>query len=219
MRYIILLFLIISCASCSVVSSQAYYVPTSPHQTIKDKAGYFKMIRSQVGISDSTGNNIGSITISNGIGTPILAGPLYLPVLPVGIASLVYSLHKGADNGFVMDINIKCRDGYVTSLAIDSSSYKRINDSLNVKGIRTAVRLNTNYCYMVVNNSKKIPLHAEEFFMGNGGGHSYRLYSDVKFSSVNTLRLVTGNATLDNTLRDVTFKRKHRLTYCIIGPS
>jgi len=177
------------------------------------------MIRSQVGISDSTGNNIGSITTSNGIGTPVLAGPPYLPVLPVGIASLVYSLHKGADNRFVMDIDIKCKAGYFTSLAIDSNSYKRINDSLNAKGVRTAVPLNTNDCYMIVNNSKKIPLHAREFFMGNGAGHSYRLYSDVKFSNVNTLRLVTGNATLDNALKDVTFKRRHRYTYCVMGPS
>lgn len=170
-------------------------------------------------ISDTSGNNIGDITTSNGIGTPLLAGPPYLPVLPVGLASLAYSFHKGGENHFVMDISIRCNDGYFMPLAIDSSSYKSISDSLSKLGISTAVKFRSSNCYMLVNNTKKVPLKIKEFYMGRYESHAYRVYADIPFSRVNTLQLVTGNTLIDNALKDVTFKRKHRLTYCVIKQS
>jgi hypothetical protein len=219
MKYFIYFFFIVACTGCSVVSRQAYYVPAAPHQTTKDRAGYFKVVRSRMGISDTSGKNIGEITTSNGIGTPLLVGPPYLPVLPVGIASLAYSLHKGGENHFVIDVDIRCNNGYFMPLAIDSNNYKKTRDSLSRLNIATAVRSNTSDCYMIINNSVKVPLKMKEFYMGNGQGHSYRMFADIPFSKVNTMRLVTGNPLIDNSLKDVTFKRRHRLAYCVIKQS
>lgn len=215
MKYLSLLLIVALFSSCSVVSRQTYYVPSVSHQTIKDHGGYFKMLYSRFGVADSSGKSIGTITTSNGIGNMLLMGPPFVPVIPVGFADVFYK----QDHEFLVDININCNYGYFTSLAIDSNEYKTKNDSLKALNRYTAANFNTTQCYMIVNNSKKVPLHAEEFFMGSQQGHKYRLQADVRFSKVKTMRLVTGNAMLDSTLKNITFTRKHRFTYCVIGPS
>jgi hypothetical protein len=48
---------------------------------------------------------------------------------------------------------------------------------------------------------------------------SYRLYAPVGFGRARTLTIVTGNATLDSRLKNLVFKRKHRITYCVVGLS
>jgi hypothetical protein len=215
MKYFIFFLFIVGISGCSLVSKQYYYVPNAPHHTIKDKDGYFKMVRSQIEISDTSGNNIGTVTTSNGIGAPLFAGPPYLPVVPVGLVDMFYK----RDHQFILDINVECNNGHFMALAIDSNDYKKVRDSLNTLRVATAVRLNTNECYMIVNGLKKIPLHTEEFFMGSPLRHNYRMVADIRFKKVNTMQLVTGNAILDNALKNTTFKRRHRITYCVMGPS
>ncbi|MDB5135523.1 MAG: hypothetical protein JWP37_2126 [Mucilaginibacter sp.] len=213
MKYFIFFLFIVGISGCSLVSKQYYYVPNASHHTIKDKDGYFKMVRSQIEISDTSGKNIGTVITSNGIGVPLLAGPPYLPVVPVGLVDIFYK----RDHQFILDINIKCNTGHFMTLAIDSNDYKKVRDSLNTLRIATAARLNTNECYMIINGSKRIPLKAQEYFMGSTRGHSYRMYGDIRFSKVRTLTLVTGNPLLDNALKNINFKRKKRITYCVMG--
>jgi len=88
MKYLAYFLIIICFTGCSVVSKQYYYVPAAPHSTEKKRAGYSKMIYSIVDIPDSSGNNIGSITTSNGAGIPLFVGPAYVPVVPVGIIAV-----------------------------------------------------------------------------------------------------------------------------------
>jgi hypothetical protein len=118
-----------------------------------------------------------------------------------------------------MDIDVTPADGNFMALSIDSNSYKKTRDSLSALGIMTARPVNTNKCYMIVNGSKKVPLQLEEFFMGGTHGHSYRLSAAIRFGKVRTVAIVTGNPMLDHTLKNVTFRRNSRLTYCVMGLS
>jgi hypothetical protein len=211
-KYLICLLALIGCSGCSLVSKQYYYVPVTVHQTIKTRDGYFKMLRSQVAISDTSGKQLGSVTTSNGIGVPLFAGLPYLPVVPVGLVSVFY---KG-DEQFEMDVSVKSEGDFLT-LAIDSDSYKKIRDSLNALHISTVHALKTTACYMIINGSKKVPLHVTEFIMSGPREHSYRLSADIRFGKVRTATIVTGNPLLDHTLKNVTFKRNARLTYCVLG--
>lgn len=102
-------------------------------------------------------------------------------------------------------------------LSIDSSDYKRIKDSLNVS-ISTQCRLPYSQCYMIVNDTLKIPLKADEVFMNHTHSHSYWLTADVRFREVRSLKLVTGNPLLDSTLKHITFTRKSRIKVDLLGP-
>ena len=173
------------------------------------------MLSSQFEVSDPSGKYVGTMTTNDGIGVPLLIGPPYLPVAPIGLVTIFYK--RVTD--FQIDINIRCNDGYFMPLAIDSGRYKRISDSLNALGKMTAAGLNTNDCYIIVNGSKKLPLQVKEFFMGSANVHSYQLFAPIPFAKVRTLSIFTGNPLLDNTLKNMTFRRKKRLTYCVIGLS
>jgi hypothetical protein len=104
------------------------------------------------------------------------------------------------------------------ALVIDSTDYKKVRDSLNALKVGKVAPLNGSSCYMIVNNRAKIPLHTNEFFLGNGSGHAYRLSADIKFGKVKTMKLVTGNALLDSTLKNITFKRKGKIVFNLLGP-
>lgn len=72
---------------------------------------------------------------------------------------------------------------------------------------------------MIVNDSLKVPLSVEEFFMGSNIAHHYIMRSDMRFGKIKTMRLVTGNPVLDSTFTNITFKRKSRLTFNLLGGS
>jgi len=173
------------------------------------------MIYSKLDIPDSSGNNIGSITTSNGIGSPQFFGPPYLPVVPIGIISVFSKKLRQ----FEIDITVNPRDGYFIALAVDPDDYKRIRDSLAAKNEETGAYLHTTGCYMILNGSTKVPLRVREYFMGQTNSHSYRLYAPVGFGKVRTLSIVTGNPLLDRRLKNVVFTRKKRLTYFVVGLS
>ena len=118
----------------------------------------------------------------------------------------------------MLELTVNCNDGYFMPLAIDSNNYKRIRDSLNALKIGTKRILNDNQCYMIVNDTLKVPLHTDEFFMGYTKSHSYWMTSDIRFRKVKTMKLVTGNILLDSTLTNVTFKRRSRIKFDLIGP-
>lgn len=214
MKYFVLLLAIIGLSGCASVSKQYYYVPSVTHQTLRDHYRHsdFKMIYSQVKISSQAGDSIGTITTDNGVGHPLLMGPVIFPVIPVG------GFFQKIDGGFSMSVNINCNNKYFMPLAIDSNAYKRKRDSLNSLKISTEAPLSNGQCYMIGNDTLKIPLHVKEFFMGYTTGHSYAFTSDIRFRKVNTMKLVTGNALLDSTLKNITFKRKSRIKFEIIGP-
>lgn len=103
-------------------------------------------------------------------------------------------------------------------LAIDSNDYKRVNYSLNRLKTYTKRPLQNSSCYMLVNDTLKVPLQVGEFFMGNTKSHSYWITGDIRFRKVKSLKLVTGNTPLDSTLGHVTFKRKSRIKFDLAGP-
>jgi hypothetical protein len=214
MKYFAILLIVAALSGCAVVSKQYYYVPSVTHQTIKNHYGRsdYKMVYSKVKVTNKADDSIGSIITSNGFGHPLFMGPLIFPVIPVG------GFFIKITSRFQIDVEVLSSKGYFMSLAIDSNDYKRVRDSLNALKVRTAASLNGSNCYMIVNDTSKVPLHTREFFMGNNAGHAYRLTADVKFRKVKTMKLVTGNNLLDSTLKNITFKRKSRIVFNLIGP-
>lgn len=214
MKYFALLLAIIGFSGCAMFSKQYYYVPSVSHQTLQSHYRHsdFKMIYSRVKISSQAGDSIGTITTDNGIGYPLLMGPVIFPVIPVG------GFFQKRFGGFAMNVTINCNNGYFMPLAIDSNAYKRKRDSLNSLKISTEAQLGNGQCYMIVNDTLKVPLQVKEFFMGYTTGHSYGFTSEVRFRKVRTMRLVTGNAMLDSNLKNITFKRRSRFKFEIIGP-
>ena len=197
-----------------MISKQYYYMPSVPHQIYKSRFAHsdFKMIYNKIRVSGKAGDSIGSAVVSNGIGHPLLMGPLIFPVVPVG------GLFQKNDSRFMLELTVNCNYGYFMPLAIDSAENKRIRDSLILRKFGTRRTLNNTQCYMIVNDTLKVPLMVKEFFMGSKTGHSYALNSDIKFRKVKTFKLITGNTILDSTLRNVTFTRKSRIKYDLIGP-
>jgi hypothetical protein len=202
------------CSGCAMISKQYYYVPSVPHQTFKDRFSHsdFKMIYNKFRVSGKAGDSIGSVTVSNGIGHPLMMGPLIFPVIPVG------GFFQKSDSRFLLDFSVNCNAGYFMRLAIDSNNYKRVQDSLTLRKVATKRLLNTGQCYIIINDTLKVPLKTSEFFMGHTNGHSYWMTADIRFRKVKTMRLVTGNALLDSTLKNVTFKRKSRIKFDLVGP-
>ena len=214
-NFLIFLLLVTLCSGCSVVSKQWYYVPSTAHQSIKTRETYFKVVRQQFDIADSLGKPIGTLGTSNGLGLPLLGGPLFLAVFPVGLVNIFY---KG-NVQFEMDLLETPRDGYFMPLAIDSDSYKTTRDSLKALRIMTVRPLKTTGCYMIVNGTKKVPLHVSEYFLGFTTSHSYRLRANIRFAQVRTVTIVTGNPMLDRVLKNITFKRKSRIIFDELGES
>jgi hypothetical protein len=214
-KYLAYFMILICCSGCSVVSKQYEYVPSGAHSTIKEKAGYNKMIYSKIDIPDGSGKNIGSMSTSNGAGIPLFFGPPYLPVVPIGIVSIFSKKLRQ----FEIDITVNANDGYFMALAVDSNSYKRIRDSLAILKEGTAAYLSTTGCYMIINGSTKVPLRVQEYFMQQTHSHSYRFYAPVGFGKVRTLTIVTGNPLLDERLKNLVFTRKKKLTYSVLGLS
>jgi hypothetical protein len=213
MKYLALSLILLGFSGCSVVSKQYYYVPSVKHQSVSDRHSDFKMKYSRFKVTDKAGDSIATISTNNGVGMPLLIGPVIFPVIPIGGV-----FHK-VTGKFEMDIDIHSKQDYFTLLAIDSSDHKRISDSLRRMKIGKKVLLKSKYCYMIVNDSLKVPLTVEEFFMGSKAGHSYIMRSDMRFGKIKTMRLVTGNAMLDSTFTNITFKRKSRITFNLLGRS
>ncbi|MFL9484849.1 hypothetical protein ACI6Q2_18840 [Chitinophagaceae bacterium LWZ2-11] len=206
------LIVLLACSGCGIISKQYYYVPSVMQQTTK--AGFshsgFKMIYSKFRLSNNAGDSIGSITTGNGIGHPLLTGPL-LPVIPIG------GFFNKSCNRFVIELTVSSNEGYFMPLAIDSNDYKRLSDSLSMLRTGTKLLLQNSGCYMLVNDTLKVPLKVSEFFMGQTGSHSYWMTADIRFRKVKSLQLATGNILLDNTLKHIAFKRKARIKYDLIG--
>ncbi|HZX59577.1 MAG TPA: hypothetical protein VFE54_12655 [Mucilaginibacter sp.] len=210
----VFIFAVVILQGCAMVSKQYYYVPSVPHQTYKTRFSHsdFKMIYNKIKVSGKAGDSIGSVAVSNGMGHPLMMGPLIFPVIPVG------GFFQKIDSKFILELTVNCNEGYFMPMAIDSTDYKSIRDSLRIRKISTKRELHDSQCYIMVNDTLKVPLKASEFFMGSAKGHSYWMTSDIKFRKVKTMKLVTGNALLDSTLKNVTFKRKSRIKFDLIGP-
>lgn len=212
-KYRALLIALLACSGCGIISRQYYYVPSVTHQTIKGRFNHrdFKMIYSKFRLSNIAGDSIGSITTSNGIGHPLLMGPL-LPILPVG------GFFRKSDSRFVMEVAVNNIEGYFMPLAIDSNDYKKVSDSLRRLKTGTKRPLQNSGCYMLVNDTLKVPLKTGEFFMGHTSSHNYWMTADIRFSKVKSFKLVTGNALLDSTLKRAIFKRRSRIKFDLVGP-
>lgn len=212
-KYAAVFLVLLVCSGCAVISKQYYYEPSVPHQTYKGRFSHsdFKMIYNKFSVPGKAGDSIGSVVISDGIGQPLMMGP-FLPVIPVG------GFFQKSRKQFILELTVNCNDGYFMPLAIDSNDYKRVRDSLNALRISTKRPLQSNQCYMIVNDTLKIPFQVGEFFMNDTKSHSYWMDANIRFRKVKTMRLVTGNALLDSTLKSVTFKRKSRIKFELIGP-
>jgi hypothetical protein len=68
--------------------------------------------------------------------------------------------------------------------------------------------LDSARCYMIVNDTAKVPLHVSELVTGDSALHSYSFYCNARFSNIKTMRLVTGNDLLDGTLKNIAFNRR-----------
>jgi hypothetical protein len=214
MKHLAFLLIVVGFSGCAVVSKQYYYIPSVTHQSTRSHPEHsdYKVVYSKIKVANKAGDSVGSISTSHSFGHPLLMGPLIFPVVPVG------GMFNKLTSRFLIDVDVHCTKGYFMSLAIDSNDYKRVRDSLNALRVLTAAPLNGSGCYMIINGSSKIPLRTKEFFLGNSTGHGYRLTADVKFRKVKTMKLVTGNALLDSTLKDITFKRKGRIVFNLLGP-
>jgi hypothetical protein len=212
-KHCVLLIALLACSGCGIISKQYYYAPSVNHQTMKGRFIHsdFKMTYSRFRLSNNAGDSIGSITTSNGIGHPLLMGPL-LPVVPVG------GFFQKSDSRFVIEMTVNSNEGYFMPLAIDSNDYKRLSDSLSTLRTGTKRPLQNSQCYMLVNDTLKVPLKVGEFFMGNARLHSYWMTADIRFRRVKSLKLVTGNTLLDSTLKHVIFTRKSRIKFDLVGP-
>ena len=212
-KHCALLIAMLACSGCSIISKQYYYVPSVTHQTTKGRPIHsdFKMVYSKLSVLNKAGDSIGSITTSNGIGHPLLMGP-FLPVVPVG------GFFQKSDSRFVMEVTVNSNEGYFMPLSIDSNDYKHARDSLRILKISTNRPLQNSQCYLLVNDTLKVPLKVGEFFMGRTSSHSYWMTADIRFRKVKSLKLITGNALLDSTLKQVTFKRKSRIKFDLVGP-
>ena len=109
-----------------MISKQYYYVPSVPHQTVKSRFSHsdFKMIYNKISVTGKTGDSIASITVSNGIGHPLMMGPIVFPVIPVG------GFFQKVDSKFILELTVDCSEADFMSMAIDSNDYKRMRDSL-----------------------------------------------------------------------------------------
>jgi hypothetical protein len=212
-KHCIILIALLACSGCGMISKQYYYVPSVAHQTIKDHHYHsdFKIIKSKFIVPNKAGDSIGSITTSNGVGHILLMGP-FLPVIPVG------GFFEKEGTQFQMEMNVNSNDDYFMPLAIDSNEYKRVRDSLKVLNIGTKCTLRGSQCYMIINDTLKVPLEVGEFFLGYTKSHSYWITANIRFGKVKSMKLITGNTLLDNTLKNVTFKRKSRIKFDLIGP-
>lgn len=209
-----LLLILLGLSGCAVINYQRYYIPSGVHQNVKEnhyRHSYIKMVYNRVKVTGSAGDSIGSITVNTGVGQPILMGPLIFPVVPVG------GFFQKRSSRFEMFMDVRCNNGYFMPLAIDSSAYKRVSDSLNKLKVGTVASLNTKDCYLIVNDSLKVPLRVDEFFLGDKGTHGYRMHADIPFRKARNIRLVTGNALLDRTLKSITFTRHRRLVFDLLG--
>ena len=214
MKYLGFLFIMALLSGCAIISKQYYYEPSVAHQTIKRRYSHSdsKMIYYKVSIPGKSGDTIGSINTSNGVGHPLLMGPLLFPVIPVG------GFFQKTTESFMMELAVNSNSTYFLPLAIDSNDYKKKRDSLYALKLAIEVQLNTRQCYLIANDTARIPLQVQEFFMRSNIAHSYRLSADTRFRQIKTLRLITGNALLDSTLNKITFKRHSRIKLDFIGP-
>lgn len=169
------------------------------------------MVYSKIPLSNKRGDSIGSITTSNGTGHPLLMGP-FLPVVPVG------GFFQKSDSRFVIEVTVNCNEGEFMPLAIDSNDYKHARDSLRILKFSTQRPLQNSGCYLLVNDTLKVPLKVGEYIMGHTSAHRYWMTADIRFRRVKSLKLVTGNTLLDSALKQVTFKRRSRIKFDLLGP-
>ncbi|MGN6639072.1 MAG: hypothetical protein ACTHJ8_09195 [Mucilaginibacter sp.] len=199
--------------SCSVVSKQYFYVPSAEHQVTKDKEGYFTVLHITAQVRDSLGNSIGQVRTSSNLGIPLLAGPPYVPVLPVGIVTVfAKNLHR-----FKMDIVVRDDNGLFTCVPVDTARVNAIIHPSKDSYRPSPVLIDTGKSYVIVNGIKKVPAKIVEFFDPNGNGYGYRITADISFSKVRTVTIITGNASLNPKLDHLVFKRRKRLSYSVIG--
>jgi len=203
-------------SACSVINKQYYYEPSIAHQSVSDRHSYFKMTNIRFKVLNKAGDSIATVSTNNGIGQPLLIGPVIFPVIPIGVF-----FHKRATK-FEMTVNINSSQAYFMPLAIDSIGHQHIRDSLksaNISKIIPLKTLKTKDCYIIVNDSLKVPLCVYESFIGSNVNHQYVMRSDIRFRKIKTMRLVTGNALLDSTFRNMIFKRRQRITFNLLGGS
>ena len=214
MKYFGLFIIMIWLSGCAIISKQYYYEPSVAHQTIKRRYSHSdaKMIYYKVPIPGKSGDTIGSINTSNGVGHPLLMGPLLFPVIPVG------GIFQKTTESFMMEITLNCSSNYFLPLAIDSNDYKKKRDSLYALKFASEVQLSTRQCYLIANDTTRIPVQVQEFFMQSSTIHSYRLTANTRFQKIKSLKLYTGNTLLDSTLSNITFKRNSRIKFDFIGP-
>lgn len=207
------MFIVTGICGCSVVNRQYYYTTTAPHTFENGDPRYYRITYNKFNVNGPLGAPAGSVTTSNGFGRPLFTGPLYVPFIPVGLVTLFVR----NETRFILDVRVESNDGYFGALNLDSTAYKAISDSINALHNTASVRLNTVNCYLLVNGSKKIPLQVREDFSGDRKVCGYHMFADVGFSKVRAFKIVTGNALLDSTLKDVTFRRNSRITYNLIS--
>ncbi len=155
MKYLALSLILLGLSGCSVINKQYYYVPSVKHQSVSDRHSEFKMKYSRFKVSDKAGDSIASISTNNGVGQPLLIGPVIFPVIPIG--GFFYKVTGKSE----MDIAVNSTQANFTLLALDSSGHKRVSDSLRAMKIAKKAPLKSKSCYMIVNDSLKVSLSVE----------------------------------------------------------
>jgi hypothetical protein len=188
MKYPFLLFVVICLSGCASVSKQYYYEPSIAHQQLKGRSRHTDYKMLYSKVL-ITGKAGDSI---GSLVTDNGAGqPLLMgPLLPVLPVGGFFQKSRGS---FEMGMTVNCAHSHLAPL-------------------------DPARCYMIVNDTIKIPLRVNELAMGDTSLHSYSFYCDARFSKIKSIRLVTGNGLLDSTLKNIAFNRKSRIKFDLVGP-
>jgi len=188
MKYLVFLFAVVWLSGCASITKQYYYEPSVAHRQVKSRMQYTDYRMVYSKVLITAKSGDTVGSLTTANGT---GQPLLMgPLLPVVPVGGIFQKSRGA---FQMEMTVNCRYGRL--LPLDPAR-----------------------CYMIVNDTAKVPLRVSESVIGDTARRTYSFYCNARFSNIKTMRLVTGNDLLDGTLKNIAFNRRSRIKFDLIGP-
>jgi hypothetical protein len=187
MKYPVVLFVAAWLSGCASITKQYYYEPSVAHRQVKSRMRHTDYKMVYSKVLMTAGAGDTIGSLTTANGT---GQPLLMgPLLPVIPVGGFFQKNRGT---FEMEMTVSCSRGHL--LPLDSTK-----------------------CYMIVNDTAKVPLRVSEQVTGDTALHSYNFYCNARFSKIKTMRLVTGNDLLDGTLKNIAFNRRSRIKFDLLG--
>lgn len=188
MKYPVFLFAVVWLSGCASIAKQYYYEPSVAHRQVKSRMPHTDYKMVYSEVFIRAKSGDTIGSLTTANGT---GQPLLMgPLLPVIPVGGIFQKSRGT---FEMQMTVNCSRGRLPPL-------------------------DPARCYMIVNDTEKVPLRVSESVTGDTTLHRYSFYCNARFSNIKTMRLVTGNDLLDGTLQNVVFNRKSRIKFDLIGP-